>query len=84
MVQSVLETSLGTKEFHVSTLCVLGSIGQKVQEGPPSVVEKLKKAKSWGTVKNYLCAFSHFVDFMESRKPPLLSKSDVDCLTLKS
>lgn len=78
MVQTVLETALGEGEFHASALGVLKSIGRPVLKSGLSVIEKLHKDdRSWGTVKNYLNAFSHFVDFMESSNPLLLDRSTI-------
>lgn len=72
MVQTVLETCLGKEEFHSSSLHLLQTIGKPI--GGISVVEKLHEDRSWGTVKTYLNAFSHFIDYTESSCPPLLDQ----------
>jgi hypothetical protein len=74
MVGTVLKTFFGSHPFHCSALESLDAIGRPADKGQKSVVEKLKEGRSWGTVKNYLCAFSHFVDFLEVSKPDLIDK----------
>ena len=82
MIETVLKTFFGSGEFHKSALETLHSIGRNQENGEKSVVEKLQEGRSWGTVKNYLCVFSHFVDFLESRKPPLMTKADIESVRL--
>jgi len=80
MVHTVLEKSLGTSEFHASSLHLLSNIGKSTQKGVPSVVEQLQVDRSWGTVKTYLNAFTHFIDFLESREPAVLNTEGISAL----
>lgn len=73
MVNTVLVLFFGEKQFHKSALESLDMIGRS-SKGCKSVVEKMKVGRSWGTVRNYLSAFSHFLDFLEVSKSDLVSK----------
>jgi hypothetical protein len=83
MVETVLRTAYGDQEFHKSSLQMLHAIGRKAKSDEKSVIEKLQEGRTWGTVKNYLCAFTHFLDFLEATK--LLDKDAIASvrLTLK-
>ena len=76
-IQRLLKATLGDGVFHISALECLDTIGRSTKTGEKSVIEQLKEHRSWSTIKNYLNAFSHFVDFMESSKPPLLDKNRI-------
>ncbi|KAK7480534.1 hypothetical protein BaRGS_00028196, partial [Batillaria attramentaria] len=79
MVCTVLQTFFGDGPFHKSALESLDMIGRP-QRGEKSVVEKLKEGRTWGTVKNYLCAFSHFIVFLEVSKPELVDKTFIPAM----
>ena len=72
MIKKILELTFGPDK-HISnkSLFELRYIGSYV-EGQECVIEKLKKNNTWGTVRNYLTALGYFIQYMESKFPPML------------
>ncbi|XP_070188016.1 uncharacterized protein [Littorina saxatilis] len=73
MINQILEECFGQNEMQVTCLNQLKMIGRTTDNGSESVVMRLKEGsssgkepKTWGTIKNYLSALSHFFDFLQS------------------
>ena len=73
MVHEILKECFGEEAFPVAALAQLKMIGRDTEKGSKkSVIISIKEGRSgkepltWGTVKNYLSAFSHFLDFLQA------------------
>ncbi|KAK7479499.1 hypothetical protein BaRGS_00029216 [Batillaria attramentaria] len=75
MVEQILEECFGEDAFPIGALVQLKLIGRDrctQNSVTKSVILTIKEGRqgkeplTWGTVKNYLSAFSHFLDFLEA------------------
>ena len=80
MVKTILVIAIKSKMFHRDSLLLLQNIGRNIN-GQCSVVEELKKTRTWATVKNYLHAFVKFLKFLQSSK--LMDQQTMKAIKIK-
>ena len=78
LIETVLYETLGSEEFPACRLILLKEIGVAPSPNELSVLERLKEGKTYGTVKNYMAAVTHFLDWLVARGQHLISKTEVD------
>lgn len=76
MVKVMLSYAFGDDEFHISRLAELIKMGRK----SPSLISKLSEGRTWGTVRNYLHAFSHFLAYLEASLPVGLDMQTINAI----
>lgn len=77
MIKCVLTEYFGKGSFPIESLARLQTLARDEEE--ESVLSKLKKNKTWGTLKNYLVALGHFVTFITVNYP----HKDIDSTALR-
>ena len=80
-ILKLLELTFGEDvEIPSESLFLLRYIGHPQGDKKPVLIQ-IKELSSWQTVRNYLTALTHFINFLQAQYPPVMSSAQLQALT---